>query len=339
MQFLAFIRVALVVAAIATPTETDSSNANTSIGNGPFPSDLNGSNFTYTHPFKLFRFHSQGLPLKMAFIDLPPTAASTITTTKPQHVRYTHKKPTLTPKIALLLRGINFCSVTWPVTATALQKAGYRVVIPDQIGFCKSSKPCALYQFSLHQLALSTYSLLSALNLIDPHDSEITVIGHSLSGMLATRFSLIYPELVPKLALVNPIGLEPYLELGVPYPDLSANLQTEQSTYYLGAWAPEYEVWAMMLAQMYAGTEAQKFVEGHARVVDMVLTQPVFYELPRVRAHALLMVGTKDTTAIGKQWSPPDVQEKLEKYKDLGHAPQIQTPGRFHAALLRWLRA
>lgn len=187
--------------------------------------------------------------------------------------------------------------------------------------------------------------------------------------MLATRFSLLYPDLVSSLVLVNPIGLEPYLELGVPYPDLSVTLKTEQtsnymsikgyeqSTYYLGAWAPEYNVWAMMLAQIYAGTEAQNFVEGQARVVDMVLTQPVFYEFPRVRSKTLLMVGTKDTTAIGKQWSPPDVKEKLGRYEligketanmmpnctlvefeDLGHAPQIQAPDRFHAALLQWLR-
>ncbi|CAP59692.1 uncharacterized protein PODANS_1_600 [Podospora anserina S mat+] len=366
MLFLALIWAASAVAAIASQSKT--ATKNTTIDNGPFPTDLNGSNFTYPHPFQLFHFGSQGLPLEMAFIDLPPIVAPT-TTTKPQRVRYTRKKPNPKPKIALLLHGKNFCSITWSTTAATLQKAGYRIIIPDQIGFCKSSKPGTLYQYSLHQLALNTYSLLSVLDLTDPSNNGITVVGHSLGGMLATRFSLLYPDLVSSLVLVNPIGLEPYLELGVPYPDLSVTLKTEQtsnymsikgyeqSNYYLGAWAPEYNVWAMMLAQIYAGTEAQNFVEGQARVVDMVLTQPVFYEFPRVRSKTLLMVGTKDTTAIGKQWSPPDVKEKLGRYEligketanrmpnctlvefeDLGHAPQIQAPDRFHAALLQWLR-
>ncbi|KAK0732396.1 Alpha/Beta hydrolase protein [Apiosordaria backusii] len=365
-----FLWAASAATAITTPMKTD----NNTIDTGPFPSDLNGSNFTYTHPFKLFHFHSQGLPLEMVFIDLPPAAASTTTaTTQPQHFRSTRKgtskKATPRSKTALLLHGKNFCSITWSVTATALQKAGYRVIIPDQIGFCKSSKPGPHYHFSLHQLALNTFSLLSALNLTDPHDNEVTVVGHSLGGMLATRFSLLYPQIVSNLVLVNPIGLEPYLSLGVPYPDLSSTLEAEQSsnyksirgyeqsTYYLGAWAPEYDVWAVMLAQIYAGSEAQRFAEGQARVVDMVLTQPVFYEFSRVRANTLLMVGTKDTTAIGKQWSPPGVQAMLGKYEvlgketansipnctlvefgDLGHAPQIQAPDRFHSALLQWLR-
>ncbi|KAK4202923.1 Alpha/Beta hydrolase protein [Triangularia verruculosa] len=354
--------------ALLLATSAFTASATSNIDNGPFQSDLNGSNFTYGQPLKLLRFHSQGLPLEMAFIDLPPIA-DTVTTSEPQHVRYTRKKPGHKPKTALLLHGKNFCSVTWSATGYALQQAGYRVIIPDQIGFCKSSKPGANYQYSLHQLALNTHSLLSALNLTGPGGSDVTVVGHSLGGMLATRFSLLYPELVSRLVLVNPIGLEPYLEVGVPYPDLSATLRTEQasnyqsireyeqSTYYLGAWAREYDVWAVMLAQIYSGSEAQKFSEGQARVVDMVLTQPVYYEFPRVQPNTLLIIGTKDTTAIGKQWSPPSVQERLGKYENLGketakkianctlvefeglgHAPQIQAPHRFHETLLEWLR-
>src|SRR6187402_3032080 len=93
-----------------------------------------------------------------------------------------------------------------------------------------------------------------------------------------------------------------------------------------------------------------------AMIVDMVLTQPIAYEFPLLKPKTLLIIGDKDTTAIGKQWSPPEVQAKLGHYDvlgkqvaamipgstliefaDLGHAPQIQAPARFHAALLGWL--
>jgi pimeloyl-ACP methyl ester carboxylesterase len=42
------------------------------------------------------------------------------------------------------------------------------------------------------------------------HLTDINIIGHSMGGMVATRFALMYPESVQKLILVNAIGLEDY---------------------------------------------------------------------------------------------------------------------------------
>ncbi|KAH8656652.1 Alpha/Beta hydrolase protein [Tricladium varicosporioides] len=310
------------------------------------PDDLNGSNFTYPFPVHLYRFSSQhGQTLEMAYMDLPPSATST-----PNN------------KTALLLHGRNFCSATWNATALVLAQAGYRVILPDQVGFCKSSKP-EKYQFSLQQLAANTLGLLSSL-----HVENVTVIGHSMGGMLATRFSLMFPQNVSELVLVNPIGLEDWLSLGVPWPSLdttwtsekAANYSTirayEQSTYYVNTWDPSYDVWVNMLVGIYWGSKREVFTWNQAQAVDMVLTQPVVYEFPLLKPKTLLMVGDKDNTAIGKAWSPPDVQKKLGHYDvlgkqvagmipgasliefgDLGHAPHIQAPERFHGALLGWL--
>ena len=55
-------------------------------------------------------------------------------------------------RTAVLLHGKNFCAATWQATIGVLAAAGYRVIAPDQIGFCKSSKP-EHYQFSFQQLA------------------------------------------------------------------------------------------------------------------------------------------------------------------------------------------
>lgn len=62
---------------------------------------------------------------------------------------------------AVLLHGKNFCAATWEQTIAALSTAGYRVIAPDQVGFCKSSKPAA-YQFSFAQLADNTQALLKS---------------------------------------------------------------------------------------------------------------------------------------------------------------------------------
>ncbi|CZS92084.1 related to hydrolase [Rhynchosporium graminicola] len=310
----------------------------------PIPEDLNGSNFTYPWPVKLFKFGTQNAQrLEMAFMDVAPTGRSN-------------------GKTALLLHGKNFCGPTWSATAIILAKAGYRVILPDQIGFCKSSKPDR-YQFSLQQFSANTNRLLIQLGI-----TKATVIGHSMGGMMAARFALMYPDVVTKLVLTNPIGLEDWKALGVPYVDTdttwaqekSSNYGSirgyEQATYYVGNWNPNYDVWVNMLVNVYNGKKADKFTWNQALIVDMVLTQPVVYEFPLIKPKTLILIGAKDNTAIGKQWSPLDVQAKLGHYEvlgprtaaaipgstlimfpDLGHAPQIQAPDRFHKALMGWL--
>ena len=71
--------------------------------------------------------------------------------------------------------------------------------------------------------------------------------------MLGTRYALMYPEQTEKLVLVNPIGLEDWKAMGVPWRSvdqwyerelkLSAEgtRKYEQSTYYAGRWKPEYD--------------------------------------------------------------------------------------------------
>src|SRR5271156_6496020 len=113
---------------------------------------------------------------------------------------------------AVLFHGKNFCAATWEQTIKVLSDAGYRVIAPDQIGFCKSTKP-EHYQFSFQQLADNTHALLQSLGL-----KTVYLIGHSTGGMLAARYALMFPGETAGLVLVNPIGLEDWKALGVPSP-------------------------------------------------------------------------------------------------------------------------
>lgn len=274
-------------------------------------------------------------------------------------------KDTSSPdKTIMLLHGKNFCGVTWTDTINVLRKQGYRVIVPDQIGFCKSDKPEA-YQFSLQQLALNTKSILDSLGI-----QELAVMGHSMGGMLATRFTLMYSSNVTQLILVNPIGLEDWKAKGVPYLSIDDIYQVEsasnytsirgyeQVTYYVNTWKPKYDTWVNMLLKVYDGPLGDTYAFDQALVTDMVYTQPVVYEFPLLSdKKVLLIIGDQDNTAIGKLWSPPDVQAKLGhypqlaketaqaigpnctlvEYPDLGHAPFIQAPKRFFHTVLQWL--
>jgi len=160
---------------------------------GPRPSygpQLEG--FDYPYPVTRHALSSQGQSLSMAYMDVPPQGEAN-------------------GRTALLLHGKNFCAATWEQTIAVLSERGFRVIAPDQIGFCRSSKPEG-YQFSFAQLAHNTRQLLQALKV-----ERATVIGHSMGGMLASRFALNYPEQDEQLVLVNPIGLEDWQAEGVPY--------------------------------------------------------------------------------------------------------------------------
>ena len=99
-----------------------------------------------------------------------------------------------------LLHGKNFTSNYWKEIALKLNSLGYAVLIPDKIGFGKSSKPLN-YQFTFEALALNTKNLLDSLNI-----TSTQLIAHSMGGMLASRFSLIYEDIISSLILIYPTG-------------------------------------------------------------------------------------------------------------------------------------
>jgi pimeloyl-ACP methyl ester carboxylesterase len=76
----------------------------------------------------------------------------------------------------------------------------------------------------------------------------------------------------------------------------------------------------------------------------MIYTQPVFYEFEKIAPPVLLLIGDKDTTALGnypvlgKAAAARIPKARLIEFPDLGHSPQIQAPEVFHKALLDGLR-
>ena len=276
-----------------------------------YGSELEG--FDYPFPVQHFAFTSQRQSLQMAYLDVKPDRPNGQT--------------------AVLLHGKNFCAATWEPTIKDLVAAGYRVIAPDQIGFCKSSKPGA-YQFTFRQLAGNTHELLAKLGIEKP-----VVVGHSTGGMLAAHYSLIYPKDVGYLVLVNPIGLEDWSAKGVPpisvdewyAREMKTNTDGirayEKSTYYAGKWEDRYERAVDMLAGLNSGPGKEAVAWNSALIYDMIITQPVVYRFGEISVPTLLMIGQKDTTAIAKDFAPPELRSKLGNYPELGKAAARAIPG------------
>jgi len=295
--------------------------------------------YDYPFPVQHYRFQSQGVAMDMAYMEVKPAQPN--------------------GHAVVLLHGKNFCAATWAGSIRALSQAGYRVIAPDQIGWCKSTKP-QHYEYTFEQLAANTHDLLKSLGV-----NKAIVMGHSTGGMLAVRYGLTFPADTEQLVLVDPLGLEDWRAKGVPWQSLDAQYQTqlkttadsireyERTTYYANTWKPEYEPWVQMLAGMYRGSGKKIVAWNSALISDMIYSQPVFYEFEKLQMPVLLIIGDHDNTAPGKQLVAPELraqlgnypilakaavarmkQGKLIEFADLGHSPQIQDPARFHAALL-----
>jgi 4,5:9,10-diseco-3-hydroxy-5,9,17-trioxoandrosta-1(10),2-diene-4-oate hydrolase len=83
-----------------------------------------------------------------------------------------------------------------------LAEHGYRTIVPDTMGYGYSTKP-EEGAFSLDDVAAQYKALLDALGV-----DRAIVVGNSQGGAIAITMALNYPNLVDKLVLMAPGGLE-----------------------------------------------------------------------------------------------------------------------------------
>src|SRR6202790_4365371 len=129
----------------------------------------------YPYPTAYLNLLVEGQNLRMSFMDVQPTGNAN-------------------GRVVVLLHGKNFWGAYWVDTIRFLTDRGFRVIVPDQIGFGRSSKADIHYSFDF--LAENTAGLLDLL-----HVQKATIIGHSMGGMLAIRFARLYPGRTEALVL------------------------------------------------------------------------------------------------------------------------------------------
>ncbi len=296
----------------------------------------------YTYPYQVnyMPLVVEGQDLKMAYMDVLPRGGGN-------------------GKTVLLLHGKNFFGAYWKDTIKILADNGYRVIVPDQIGFGKSSKPNIHYSF--HGLAANTKKLLDSLGV-----KEVAVVGHSMGGMLATRFALLFPETATRLVLENPIGLEDYRTF-VPYVSVDEQYRNElkaaaesirnyHKTYFVN-WLPEFGEYAEVAAGQLLSGEYPRLAMSSALTYEMIYEQPVCHEFAQVKARTLLVIGQSDRTVVGKARVKKELLPQVGQYPELGrktarlipgarlaeiamvgHIPHMEKKDNFHEALLSFLK-
>ena len=214
---------------------------------------------------------------------------------------------------------------------------------------------------SFHLHAQNTRQLLESLGV-----RKASLVAHSLGGMMAVRFALMYPDMVDKLVLESPIGLEDY-RIKVPYATREELAREHAATDRAGferlfrgffaQWRPDYEVYTDVQYRWQLGPEARWIARTAAHTYQMAYEQPIVYELPLLRQPTLLIAGDRDRAAIGRNRVSPEVRATLGLFTELapraaqampnsrllmlpgvGHVAHLEVPERFHAEVLRFLQ-
>jgi pimeloyl-ACP methyl ester carboxylesterase len=299
--------------------------------------------YAYPYPVQYLSLEIEGQQARMAYMDVRASGDSA------------------TARAVVLLHGKNFYGSYWGNTIKALTSAGFRVIIPDQIGFGKSAKPDINYSFDL--LASNTARLLDHVKV-----EKAAIVGHSMGGMLAVRFVRNYPDRVTHLILENPIGLEDYRFKVPPQPteklyqnELSETDPAKIRAFYrryVVEWKPEiYERFVEARSRIALGGEYPRWAKAAALTYQMIYQQPVRHEFGLIKAPTLLVIGQEDRTTIGRGFVSEEVLGTLGQYPQLGqaaaqdipnarlvelervgHIPHLEAPERFHQALLDFLK-
>jgi len=140
------------------------------------PTAVDYSNVPYPHPVEFLDLELFGEDLRMAYMDVPARGDAN-------------------GRTVVLFHGMNFFAAAYAATIDALADAGFRVLAVDRLGFGRSSKP--LIPYDLHVPAHNTRLLLDNLGI-----ERAAIVGHSMGGMVATRFAATYPGVTSHVVMV-----------------------------------------------------------------------------------------------------------------------------------------
>jgi pimeloyl-ACP methyl ester carboxylesterase len=274
----------------------------------PYGIGLEG--FAYPYPVNMLPLVNDGEPVRMAYMDVTPAQPN--------------------GRTVVLLHGRNFPSSYWAPVIKTLTEAGYRVVVPDQIGFGKSSKPSGELHFDT--LARNTIALLDHLGI-----AKADIVAHSLGGMLGVRIARAYPDRIQHLLLAAPIGLEDYRFYVPPTPTekilesedkLTAEGYRKQLETNYSIKLPPDQITPFIDARfnIKSASEYPRWLRAFVASGQMIYREPVAHEIPLITEPTLFIMGADDHNAPGKPNAPEALRPKMGQNAELAKALAAKMP-------------
>ena len=266
--------------------------------------------YAYPYPVSLLPLVNDGEQVRMAYMDVAPGQPN--------------------GRVVLLLHGRNFPASYWAPVIKTLNDAGYRVVVPDQIGFGKSSKPAGELHFDT--LARNTMTLLGHLQI-----AKADIVAHSLGGMLGVRIARAYPDRINHLLLAAPIGLEDYRMYVPPTPTekilenedkLTAEGYRKQLENNYSPKIPPDQITPFVDARfnIKGSAEYPRWLRAFVSSAQMIYREPVVHEIPLITEPTLFIMGADDHNAPGRPNAPEALRPKMGQNADLARALAAKMP-------------
>jgi pimeloyl-ACP methyl ester carboxylesterase len=306
----------------------------------PTPTDVKPGSITsedvpYPYPSSYLPLTLYGQDVRIAYMDVAPAGAPNGHT-------------------VVLLHGFNFAGFYFGGPIDALRKEGFRVIVPDQIGFGRSSKPIIPYNF--HDMARNTFAILQSLKI-----AKAMVVGHSMGGMLAARFASQYPDVVERVVMYNPIGLvdnrfdrridsvdEAYRRnLAATYQTVRAGLM-RYVAHNPAAWTPQFESYARVRYAWTLSADWPRLAMVQAVAQQMLTLDPVVNDWTHIKAPTLAFGGAEDvlpgSAALFQERMKflaaaiPNGRGKVLLIPGLGHVPHLEAPDKIYPPLVAFLK-
>ena len=255
----------------------------------------------YPYPVHFFDLTIEGQALRMSYMDVEPSRPSN-------------------GKAVVLLHGKSFSGDYWAPTIAKLSAKGYRVIVPDQLGFGKSAKPDIRYSFDL--LARNTKMLLDSLGV-----TRAAIVGHSFGGMLAIYFARDYPDTTAVLVLENPIGLEDYRSAIPPQPidplfktemaQTPESYRTFMAAFFV-SWPRVAQHYVDIFSRVLLSPEYPRWARASALIYKMMFEEPIRQEYPLLKMPVLLIIGQEDRSVFFRRYASPEAIRPLGNWPLLG---------------------
>lgn len=306
----------------------------------PTPTDVKPGSITceecpYPYPSSYLPLKLYGQDVRIAYMDVAPQGQAN-------------------GHSVVLLHGNNFAGFYFGAVIDALRKEGFRVIVPDQIGYGRSSKPIIPYY--LADMARNTHSILRSLNI-----NKAMIVGHSMGGMVAARFATHYPEATERLVLFNPIGLTDTRFSGPAGDPEEAYKRTLASTYQTiraslmryvahkpSAWNDQFESYARIRYAWTLSADWPRLARVQTLISSLIYLDPVVSDWAHIQAPTLVYGGAEDmlpgTAAAFQEGMKhiaatiPNGKARLELLPGLGHVPFIESPERSLPPLVAFLK-
>ncbi len=265
------------------------------------------------------------------------------------HMAYMDVEPTgpANGRTVLIFHGMNFYGKAYEPMIEALTAAGFRAVAIDRIGYGRSSKLDIPY--NLNMVSSNIKALMDHLGI-----EEAAAVGHSMGGMVASRFAMQYPDAVTHVAMVNQIGMTDQRQ-GREWTDIEdayervLNGTTYQSilrghlVYFEQGFQEEYFDYVRWQYGQTLTAEWPRLARIRAWQQSILYNDPVVYDWQHIDTKALVIGGRDDRLGGGQyQEQATMVSETLPNaalilYPGVGHSPHFEHPDVFHDDLVDFL--